>query len=705
MKYLLVGIILSLHFISFAQLHQNIKEVLVEADAEKNAIKQQKEAGESKLVVGSKDLTNFGHHAAGDVLKRLPLVVMQGPPSFSRNIMLAGLDKQFQAILINGERPAGGEDYRDLKLDRIPMDLIETIELVYNPPATMGADATIGAVNVILKDTPDKKVIAADLSMDNTSTISGVNPEFALTLGNKWNKWSALGSFSLNNFQRKNTIHLSDGEISGTENETLNVWIQGFTGTLAYKPDSTQTIQYKSFFSRYTEELDFLADIKRRTQGGLNQSADTANDNKLRLLHIHTLSYTLKKQGYTWKNRIEMAQHFDSKDRWRWRSSGSGTEESYEDEYQINTDFIANSELIKKYQFLNTRHTLKAGIRFSALDRDYDRITYTKLIDHLFWDQIEDGSYTLNEYRYSAYLSNEITLGNWWILPALRYDIDKGNYTTTTEQGSVSYESLNPSLHIKYKVNSEFFLKSDLARQISRPPFNLLVPVDKIKNKKELIERGNPELVPSTAWNFGVGAEKYFGEKSFVSVRGFYSNLRDVIEIREIGIDETYGYRIFQSVNIDSGRVWGADINTRLDLSVLSLKGFAFNGNISWLGSQVRDPGTLRLRRLNEQPQWIANASVDYLNTRKKIQLSLGINYIGERITAETISEGTPINALIEKPFLQIDARIKYFFASWGSVYLNAINILDSTNELRQGAVSESEYIGRNFVAGISLHF
>ncbi|PKP09551.1 MAG: hypothetical protein CVU09_11470 [Bacteroidetes bacterium HGW-Bacteroidetes-4] len=705
MKYLLVGIILCLHSISFAQLHQHIKEVLVEADAEKDAIKQQKEAGESKLVVGSKDLNNFGHHAAGDVLKRLPLVVMQGPPSFSRNIMLAGLDKQFQAILINGERPAGGEDYRDLKLDRIPMDLIETIELVYNPPATMGADATIGVVNVVLKDTPDKKVIAADLSIDNTTTFAGINPEFALTLGNKWNKWSALGTYSLNNFQRKNTILLSDGEISGTENETLDVWIQGFTGTLAYKPDSTQTFKYKTFFSRYTEELDFLAGIKRRTQGGLNLTADTANDNKLRLLHIHTLSYTLKKTSLTWKNRIEMAQHFDSKDRWRWRSSGSGTEEIYEDEYQINTDFIANSELNKKYQVLNTRNDLKAGIRFSALNRNYDRITYTKLIDHLFWDQIEDGSYTLNEYRYSGYLSNEITLGNWWILPALRYDIDKGNYSTASEQGSVSYQSLNPSLHIKYKVNSELFLKTDLARQISRPPFNLLVPVDKIKNKKELIERGNPGLVPSTAWNFGAGAEKYFGEKSFVSVRGFYSNLRDVIEVREIGIDETYGYRIFQSVNIDSGKVWGADINTRFDLSVLSLKGFAFNGNISWLGSQVRDPGTFKLRRLNEQPHWIINASVDYLNTRKKIQLSLGANYVGERITAETISEGTPIEALVQQPMLQIDARIKYFFASWGSVYLNAINIFDSTIDTKQGIVSELELIGRNFVAGISLHF
>jgi outer membrane receptor for ferrienterochelin and colicin len=690
---------------AFGQLHQNLTEVLVEADAEKTAVKQQKEAGESKLVVSSKDLNNFGHHAAGDVLKRLPMVVMQGPPSFNRNIMMAGLDKKFQAILIDGERPAGGEDDRDLKLDRIPMDMIQSIEIIYNPSAAMGADATIGALNVVLKDAPDTKVIAADISFDNTSTKPGINPEFALTLGNKWGKWSALGVYSLNNFKRMNVNNITDGEMFGTENEELNVWIHGFTGTLAYKPDSTKTWKYRTFFSRYFETLDFLADIKRRTQGGLNTTADTANDDKLRILHSQTLSYLLKKQKYTWETKLEFAQHFDSKDRWRWRSTSDGTEESFEDEYQVNSELIGKSEYKRKIALGKVKHTLCTGARFSALDRVYDRMVYTKIVGRLFWDQIEDGSYTLNEYRIGAFVSDEISVGNWWFLPALRYDYDWGSYTTPAIDGAVQYASLNPSLHAKYKLTKDLFLKVDMARQISRPPFNLMVPVDKVKNKKELIERGNPDLEPSRAWNFGIGAEKYMGDKSFVAFRGFYSQLRNVIETREIGIDENYGYRIFKSVNVDSGLVWGMDINTRIDLEMFKLSGFAFNGNVSWMGSEVRDPGTLKLRRLNEQPKWTMNTSIDYLNTRQKFQISAGLNYIGERLTSATISEGTPVDALVQQAFWQMDVRLKYFFTSWGSIYLNGINIFDQTIELKQGAVSESEIIGRNMVFGLSLRF
>jgi hypothetical protein len=54
---------------------------------------------------------------------------------------------------------------------------------------------------------------------------------------------------------------------------------------------------------------------------------------------------------------------------------------------------------------------------------------------------------------------------------------------------------------------------------------------------------------------------------------------------------------------------------------------------------------------------------------------------------------------------MQWDARIKYFFSDWGSVYLNAINIFDETVDYTQGAVTESEIIGRNIVLGLSLRF
>ncbi len=701
MKHLLFAIFLLSTISLTAQIEHQLKEITIEAESEKTAIKKQKEAGTSTIVVGSKELNNFGHHTAGDVIKRLPRVFVQGPPSFSRNIMMAGLDKQFQSILINGNRPAGGEDYRDLKLDRIPIDMIEDIEIIYNPPAYMGADATIGLVNIKLKDVPDNRFISTNLALDYTSTHSGVNPDFNLSYGDKFNKLSLIVSYSLNRFHRTNINYIEDTLYRGTEEEDLNVTIHGVTTTFAYSLDANKTLKLRSFLSHYAEDMDFVADIKRRTQGGLNLTNDTAFDTKLRVLHTHTLEYNIKNKNNEWRNSLNFAQHFDNKDRWRHQEKTSGLTITLEDESQRNSEILFNSDLTINKE----SHKIKIGVRLSGLWRDYDRVSYSKLYDHLFWDDVLDGSYNLTEYRGSAYLADDITINELWICPAVRLDYDAGNYTTAIDTGNLQYTSVNPSLHTKYSLSKNLFVKADVARQISRAPFNLQVPVDKIKHKKQLIERGNSELVPSLAWNVGFGVEKYIKEKSYFTVRAFYSVLRNVIEKKDVGIDDETGYHIFQSVNVDSGLVWGIDFDAHINILEITHNQLAVNGNFSWLSSEVRDPGTGELRRLNEQPKWITNGSLDYLNTNLNIQFSIGINYVGERQIAATISDGTDVDALIYNPYMQWDARLKYFFTTWGSVYFNAINIFDERVNLSQAAVSESEVVGRNYRIGVSLHF
>jgi outer membrane receptor for ferrienterochelin and colicins len=688
-----------------AQKHVVIKEVLIEAEAENEAINEQKQAGVSKLVASSKNLNNFGHHAAGDVLKRMPRIFVQGPPSFNRNIMMAGLDKQFQSILINGNRPAGGEDYRDLKLDRIPIDMIEKIEVIYNPPAIYGADATIGLVNLVLKDVPDKKLISADLAFDNTSTYSKVNPSATIAYGNKWGKWSVYTSYSLNRFNRNNQINLNDTSISGKSNELLDVWVNGFTGTIVFAPDSTQKWKFQSFFSDYSEKAYFIADVKRRTKGGLSLAADTADDVKHRLLHTHTLEYCKSWKNTIWETTLTFSEHFDSKDRWRWRENSDNLEISFEDEFQRNSEVLFTTDVTHKLKTGNVKHDIKQGVKGSVLDRVYDRMVYTKLDDRLFWDDISDGSYTLFESRLSYFMSDALSYKKIWVLPAIRFDYDAFNFNTQSTDGDKDAWTINPSLHGKYSITKDFSIKADIARQISRPPFNLMVPIDKVKNKKQLIERGNSDLVPSTAINMGFGAEEYFGDNNYFTLRGFYTILRDLIETREVGIDDNYGYRIFQSVNVDSGLVWGIDASLRINLVKQNVNQLVFVGNVSWLGSEVCDPGTQQLRRLNEQPNWISNASLDYLNTKLKLQCSVGLNYVGNRYISATIDEGAIVDKTIYSPFTQVDARIKYFYSAKGSVYVNVVNLFDEYNYSTQGGVQEQEFIGRNIIVGTSYRF
>lgn len=703
-QFLILFLLVSMMDVAGQTIHE-IREVTIEAEAENEALSHMKEAGTSSMIVSSKDLNNLGHNTAGDVLKRLPRIVVQGPPSFYRNIMMAGLDKEFQCVLIDGNRPGGGEDSRDFKLDRLPVSMIERIEIVYNPPADMGADATIGAVNISLKKTPEKQIIGADFSLDNTSTYQGLNPRISISYGNRWNKWGFFVNGSLNSFQRQNVATLEDTLINGTQTEDLDVTIGGLAANLEYRPDSLSSFYLQSAYTKYSEHLIYLSDVSRRSQGGLNARADSADDQKDRILHSHTLGYRRDIDNGFWKTELTFAQNSDSKYKNRNSEKSDGFETSLEDEYQQNNEIILRSDYLLKAPIRNKPNRFKTGIRLSGLSRDYDRMVYSKVQDHMFWDNVEDGSYTLNEYRAGVYVADEITLKKLWISPALSFDMDQGFYQTAdSASGKIQYFSLNPSVHLKYTLGSDYFLKADLARQMARPPFNQMVPVEKVKNKKSVIEKGNPDLVPSTAWNMGFGIEKYFSDRGFATFRGFYSSLRNVIETREVGIDENYGYRILQAVNVDSGKVWGIDLSTRYKLMDIEHNNLSLGGNVSWLGSRVRDPETQQIRRLSEQPEWIINGNLDYLNTRWRVQFSIGINHIAERITPSLSEDAGISNDLVQAPFTQWDARLKYFFSSWGSLYFSCINIFNETIIYTQGDVKEVHTTGRNLVLGLSMN-
>ncbi len=108
----------------------------------------------SKVIVTRDDITQFRDRRAGDILRRLPGVVMSSPGVKNRSARLRGLGTQYTQVLINGERISGGGEKREFELDRIPADMIERIEIIKNPSAEYSSDAVAGIVNIILRQAP-----------------------------------------------------------------------------------------------------------------------------------------------------------------------------------------------------------------------------------------------------------------------------------------------------------------------------------------------------------------------------------------------------------------------------------------------------------------------------------------------------------------------------------------------------------------------
>jgi TonB-dependent receptor len=133
-------------------------EVLVLGDRLKGqakALNQQKSNINVTNIVAADQIGRFPDANTGDALKRIPGITMQGDQGEARNILVRGFAPQLNAVRINGERvPSAEGDNRNVQLDLIPSDMVQTIEVNKTLTPDMEADALGGAVNLVTRSAP-----------------------------------------------------------------------------------------------------------------------------------------------------------------------------------------------------------------------------------------------------------------------------------------------------------------------------------------------------------------------------------------------------------------------------------------------------------------------------------------------------------------------------------------------------------------------
>ena len=88
-------------------------------------------------------------------MKRISGITMQNDQGEARNIIVRGLAPQLNSVTINGERiPSAEGDNRNIQMDLIPADMIQTIEVSKSLTPDMDADAIGGSVNLVTRAVP-----------------------------------------------------------------------------------------------------------------------------------------------------------------------------------------------------------------------------------------------------------------------------------------------------------------------------------------------------------------------------------------------------------------------------------------------------------------------------------------------------------------------------------------------------------------------
>jgi len=676
-------------------------EILVEENEEVKALEERRESAIAKTVITRKEMEELGGQTAADVLRRLPRTYFSGPPTTNKDVRQAGLDKEFQNVLINGNRPPGGGEKREFTLDRIPVEMIERIEVMKNPSAAYDADGIAGLVNIILKEPPKKQVMQMAVGGSYQDQADKYGNKLSLTLGDQHGPVNYTVGATRNDDYRGKAKTVADSTKNEAEQEAelVKTLTTAVNPVLAWQPGERDKITVRPFFTDQTEKKTKDKRIANLTTGAA-KSLNRESERKEQFLESYALEWEHRFVGGSLFKLLGSASSNDE-DKNKYTAAYTGTalvfdkhifenEEKEDREQVVGLDF--KSPWLGPFA---TEHLFSTGIKLRNKDREVDKLVYEVKNGVTKVTSTANDSYRVDERITALYFMDEAGLtSNLTLTPGVRAELTDGRYLTSGGLGADdSSVDLNPSLHARYKLGGDYLLRGSVARVIGRPPFKDKVPTRSVKADK--VEEGNPDLVASSSINYEAAIERYLGKSGLLSVGAFYKDIDDVIEKLQTGIDGATGLQVIKPVNGGSAEVRGVEFEARNDLAFIGLPDFTVIGNLTFQDSEVIDPNTGVTRRLKDQPQRLGNLILRYHHKPIGLAASLGVSYMDNKVDESV----TPIKT--EDAFVQWDASLSQTLAKGVSAHASVINLFDEKREVAQGGRREEEEVGRIFYLGL----
>jgi TonB-dependent receptor len=147
----------------------------------------------------------------------------------------------------------------------------------------------------------------------------------------------------------------------------------------------------------------------------------------------------------------------------------------------------------------------------------------------------------------------------------VQWDVDGDYVGTTSATNSKNWNHILPDIHLKYEATPNTNIRAAFTSGLSRPNFYDLVPYKLVFHEDEEMEIGNPDLEPTTAYNFDLLAEHFFQGVGILSGGFFYKSLDKIIypfTYEQPDDDPRYpAYQVFQSIQGETATLYGFEIN------------------------------------------------------------------------------------------------------------------------------------------------
>ena len=742
-----------------------------------------------------------------NVIKRMSGVTVERNASGEgQYAILRGMDKRYNYTLVNGIKiPSPDNKNRFVPLDIFPSEILDRIEVTKSLTADMEGDGIGGAINLVMKDAPEKMEITANLSTGysalfidrdfqsfNHKAIQKLSPNERMgrpelhdqnysvssddfTMDNLHMTWrkprpdivggfsygdrffngklGVIAAFSYQNlFRGKNSslYYLEGSSSKGTENRYYSEEQNrlGAHAKLDYRiSDRHKLMLYAGYMDLQESEVrDGSNDIDRTVRMKWNHQYiinttlkgehSFLKDNRLRLdwTGVFSKAYsTTPDNAHIYINGDHL-YNTDSADR-RWEHNSDRDIAGYIN-LSYRFDFSASSFLTLKAGGMyrdKVRSSFFNEYTFDSPTGIYDLQIYGEdwtNFDELILEPRPYGNvgdplnYDAFERIGAAYIMGTYNWNGLEIIAGLRAEHTDQGYTLLFPrkedgEGHQTYTDLLPSVHLKYNVHKNAFLRFSYGRSINRPGFFEIVPYTILNEDYD--EKGNPDLQHTTADNIDLRYE-FFPKSSEQFMAGFFwKKLHNPIE---------YGLISEGQATYLTPMNFGDAVNAGVEVDIMKyFNWFGIKANYTYTHSSITTTKRLMVdnevvsvnqtRPLYGQAAHVANLSLLFKFAKAGVEAQISGSYTGRRLSE--ISNWLD-NDIWEAGYVQLDASIEKSFRCGITVYAKANNLLDTpvlryivnnprTENLhdyeryRGGVIERREWHGQSLMIGLRYNF
>jgi TonB-dependent receptor len=179
------------------QIESVTERVIVRGERERGevgALNRERTADNIVQVLPAEVITSLPNTSVADAVGRLPSVSLERDEGEGKYVQIRGTEPRLSNVTIDGVHLPSPEAVRNVKLDAIPADLIDSVEINKTLSANQEGDAIGGSVNLVTKKATAQPYVTV-MGMGGYTPIAGERhlDQFGATAGKRFGREERLG--------------------------------------------------------------------------------------------------------------------------------------------------------------------------------------------------------------------------------------------------------------------------------------------------------------------------------------------------------------------------------------------------------------------------------------------------------------------------------------------------------------------------------